>query len=248
MKIRRTFVAATDKGLVRRNNEDAYIILTANDQQTFVLILADGMGGHQKGEVASSIAVHYAAETMEDWLTPERTDQEILDQMGEILERANVKVYLESVISTASKGMGTTLTMGVMIRGSLLIAHVGDCRVYLMRKQRLHQLTNDHTLSQALYEAGEVEAEALNSHSQRHVLTRALGVPDYMKADLLNVPVENGDRIIFCSDGLHGFVQNNEIREVMLRSRNPEVMVRSLINLANRRGGQDNVTVIGGFV
>ena len=76
MKIRRTFVAATDKGLVRRNNEDAYIILTANDQQTFVLILADGMGGHQKGEVASSIAVHYAAETMEDWLTPERTDQE----------------------------------------------------------------------------------------------------------------------------------------------------------------------------
>lgn len=248
MTTRRTFVAATDKGLVRSNNEDAYIILTASDQQTFVLILADGMGGHQKGEVASSIAVHYAAETMEAWLTPERTDQEILDQMSEILERANVKVYLESVISPEAKGMGTTLTMGVIIRGSLLMAHIGDSRVFLMRKQKIYQLTTDHTLSQALYEAGEIKEEELSKHAQRHVLTRALGVPEYMKADLLNVPVENGDRIIFCSDGLHGFVQTTEIREVMLRAQSPEVMVRSLINLANRRGGQDNVTVIGGFV
>ena len=248
MTKRRTFVAATDRGLVRRNNEDAYIILDANDQQTFVLILADGMGGHQKGEVASSIAVHYAAETMEGWLTPERSDREILDQMGEILERANVKVYLESVISPGSKGMGTTLTMGVVIRGSLLLAHVGDCRVYLMRKQRLYQLTNDHTLTQALYDAGEISEAEIETHPQRHVLTRALGVPDYMQADLLNIPIEAGDRLIFSSDGLHGFVQQAEIREVMLRAQNPEVMVRSLINLANRRGGQDNVTVIGGFI
>lgn len=248
MSKNRTFVAATDRGLVRKNNEDAYILLNANDHETFVLVLADGMGGHQKGEIASSIAVHYAAEVMEQWMRPDRTDQEILDQLSEIQERANVKVYLESVLSPESKGMGTTLTIGVVIRDQLFLSHIGDCRTYLLRRNKLFQLTDDHNLVQALLASGEITAEEAHNHPQRNVLTKALGVPDYLKADLIQVALESGDRVIMCSDGLHGYVIDEEIREIMARARTPEIMTRSLVNLANRHGGRDNVTVIGGFV
>lgn len=140
--------------------------------------------------------------------------------------------------------MGTTLSIAVIYQDQLALAHVGDCRAYLYRDGALMRLTVDHTLVQEMIDAGSLtEAESQN-HPRRNVLTRALGAPEFMQADTLTLPLSRGDRIMLCSDGLHGAVPESEIRAVLRKEKTPEQAVSRLIELANESGGEDNVTVL----
>ncbi|NJP39940.1 Stp1/IreP family PP2C-type Ser/Thr phosphatase [Oscillospiraceae bacterium HV4-5-C5C] len=248
MSNRISFAARTDVGLTRKNNEDSFVVLKGSDDSSFVVILADGMGGHQRGELASSTAVRYTSERLAREIKVAMPVERISHIVQEVVERANVKVYLQSLESTENSGMGTTLTVGVFASDQLIIGHIGDCRVYRLRQDRLDHLTRDHTLVQALVDRGDISTEQAKRHPRRNVVTRALGSPEYMQADTYIYSVERGDRYLFSSDGLHDYVNEEDIKYILVNEKNPETAVDQLIELANRQAGVDNVTVICGFV
>ncbi len=240
--------SATDKGLIRSNNEDTFKVYSNNGEFPVVFILADGMGGHRKGELASRIAVDYAYEKVLESIAGTTTVEETTDLLVEIAERANVKVYLGALEDTENKGMGTTLTIAAIYENVLVIAHVGDCRAYLLRKNSLMRITVDHTLVQELVDSENISQEQAMNHPKRHILTRALGVPTYMTADCYSVSLERSDKILLCSDGLHGFVSEQVIKSILKRERNPAMAAQKLVAYANSTGGEDNVTVIAGYL
>lgn len=236
--------AASDVGLVRKNNEDSYAVIDLGRPYPCGLIVADGMGGHRRGELASRIAVDYASDMLRSQLDADVDPAQMPRILADICEKANIKVFLGSLESEDNRGMGTTLSIAVIYQDQLALAHVGDCRAYLYRDGALMRLTVDHTLVQEMIDAGSLtEAESQN-HPRRNVLTRALGAPEFMQADTLTLPLSRGDRIMLCSDGLHGAVPESEIRAVLRKEKSPEQAVSRLIELANESGGEDNVTVL----
>ncbi len=242
------FAAATDVGLKRHNNEDSYVVLAGSERNSFVVILADGMGGHQKGEVASSTAVQYVSAALARQINMNMEASQMRKVIAEIVEKSNVKVYLKSLDSKDTRGMGTTLTVGVINKEKLVIGHIGDCRVYVLRGDRLIQLTTDHTLVQVLVDRGDLTVEAARQHKRKNVVTRALGSRDYVKADIIDFQVQKGDKLLFCSDGLHDYVEEREFKKVLKQENKPKETVKKLIKLANDTAGMDNVTVIVGIV
>jgi serine/threonine protein phosphatase PrpC len=238
------YAGATDKGLIRINNEDCYAILTTNEALPYALIVADGMGGHRRGELASRIAVDYAVSRLDGRLSGGDKPADVALLLRDIVEKANVKVYLGSIDNEGSQGMGTTLTISVVLPGSMVTAHIGDSRAYLLRDGTLLRVTVDHTLVQELLEAGNLTPEECFSHPKRNVLTRALGVPEYMQAETGILDLRRGDRVMLCTDGLHGYVRESQIRQVLRRERSPAAAAGRLIGLANAAGGEDNVTVV----
>ena len=240
--------SATDKGLIRSNNEDSFKVYSNDGDYPVVFIIADGMGGHRKGELASRIAVDYSYSKIEELAKETSTVQEMTDLLVDIVERANVKVYLGALEDPENKGMGTTLTIAAIYENILVVAHVGDCRVYLLRKNSLMRITVDHTLVQELVDSENITQEQAMNHPKRHILTRALGVPTYMTADCYSVALEKADKILLCSDGLHGFVQEPVIKSILKKERNPAMAAQKLVAYANSTGGEDNVTVIAGYL
>jgi serine/threonine protein phosphatase PrpC len=239
--------SATDKGLIRSNNEDYLKVYTSNGEFPVVFIIADGMGGHRKGELASTIAVEYSYDQISELLTNESSVEDVSRILVDTIEKANVKVYLGSLEDPENKGMGTTLTIAAVHNDTLIVAHVGDCRTYLLRKNSLMRITVDHTLVQEMVDLGKITPTQSMKHPKRHVLTRALGVPDYMMADIYTVLLEKNDKILLSSDGLHGFVNEEIIKAVLKREKNPAGAASRLIEYANSVGGEDNVTVIAGY-
>lgn len=240
--------SATDKGLIRSNNEDAFRVYSNNGEYPVVFILADGMGGHRKGELASRIAVDYAYEKISELIKAAASIQDTTDLLVDIVEKANVKVYLGALEDPDNKGMGTTLTITAIFENTLIVAHVGDCRAYLLRKNSLMRITVDHTLVQELVDSENITQAQAMSHPKRHILTRALGVPEYMTADCYSVALEKSDRILLCSDGLYGFIPESVIKTILKKERNPAIVAQKLVAYANSTGGEDNVTVIVGYL
>lgn len=238
------YAGATDKGLIRINNEDCYAILTANENLPYVLIVADGLGGHRKGELASRIAVDYAVSRLDGSIRTDEDPAAIAENLRDIIEKANVKVYLGSLTDEENQGMGTTLTIAVILPDTLITAHIGDSRAYMLHEGELSRVTVDHTLVQELLEAGDLAPEDTFSHPKRNIITRALGVPEYMQADTYINPLRRGDRILLCSDGLHGYVRDAQIRQVLRKEKDPSTAARRLIDMANAVGGEDNITVV----
>ncbi|NLN45692.1 MAG: Stp1/IreP family PP2C-type Ser/Thr phosphatase [Clostridiaceae bacterium] len=238
------YAGATDKGLIRINNEDCYAILTTNENLPYVLIVADGLGGHRKGELASRIAVDYAVSRLDGSISSEVDPAALAAQLRDVIEKANVKVYLGSLEDEENQGMGTTLTISVVLPHTLVTAHIGDSRAYLLRDSDLTRITIDHTLVQELLEAGDLTPEQTFNHPKRNVITRALGVPEYMQADTFIHPLRRGDRVLLCSDGLHGYVREAQIRQILRKERDPSVAAARLIERANAVGGEDNITVV----
>ena len=239
---------ASDKGLIRSNNEDAFRIYSNDGEFPVAFILADGMGGHKKGELASSIACDYALERIKKSINEKTDISEIEEFLVDIMEKANVKVYLGSLEDEKNRGMGTTLTIAVVFENTLVVAHVGDCRLYLLRKNSLMRITVDHTLVQELVDSGKIYPEEANVHPKRHILTRALGVPEYITGDILTVRLDKNDKILMCSDGLYGFVSETIMKSVMKKHKNPADVAQLLVKYANSTGGEDNVTVIAGYL
>lgn len=239
---------ASDKGLIRSHNEDFYKIYSNDGEYPLAFILADGMGGHRKGELASSIACEYMYEQISENINEMRDIDTIEEFLKEITEKANVKVYLGSLESEKNSGMGTTLTAAVIFEDMLVAAHVGDCRLYILRKNSLMRITVDHTLVQELVDDNKISPSQAMKHPKRHVLTRALGVPEYMTSEIYTVSLEKNDKVLLCSDGLHGFVSEEIIKSVLKKHKNPADAAHLLVKYANSAGGEDNVTVIAGYL
>ncbi len=229
--MRYTWAGATHVGRHRTNNEDAFAPHgDGTGDGPIVVAVADGMGGHVAGEIASRLAIEAA---MAD-----------PGSAGDRARAGNDKV-VEAVISDpALAGMGTTLTLASLTGGNTAeIAHIGDSRAYLLRERGLRQLTQDHTLVAELVADGKLDPAEVRAHPQRNLLTKVIGMARTVDIDELSVEVEAGDRLLLCSDGLTSMIEDPEVAEILAQGA-PEEAVWNLIEAANRAGGEDNVTVI----
>jgi serine/threonine protein phosphatase PrpC len=238
-------------GRIRERNEDSFYavegLLHHNDgpEPFGLFIVADGMGGHQKGEVASALAARTAAEyILRDIYLPylAKSNQGVSRPVNEVLigavEAANTEVQ-----KVAPDG-GTTLTIAVVMGHSAYAAHVGDTRIYWFNQGNLKQITKDHSLVQRLVELGQETAEGALSHPQRNVLYRAIGQGGTMEVDTYFQHLPPGSSLLLCSDGLWGPVKNEALRETFNTANTPQEACESLITLANKNGGEDNITAI----
>lgn len=225
-----SFGSRTDIGYVRDHNEDSLIIIPP------LFAVADGMGGHEAGEIASEITVNTLAE-----LAPSHLDAEGLTAA---VEAANYNVMKAPRQGIGRDGMGTTLTAAMLEGERLLIAQVGDSRAYLLHKGHLQQITRDHSLMADLIEAGQITPEEARVHPNRSVTTRAIGSDIHMRPDIYELNVDAGDRILLCSDGLSSMISNNAIESIMRRQSDAQHCADELVTAALENGGADNVTVV----
>lgn len=246
--MREHLICAADShiGLVRDKNEDSFAIIE-DGQFPYALIIADGMGGHRSGEVASQIAVNFIREQIAELRQNTHSAEDWCRLLSELVEKANVQVCLDACKDEEKRGMGTTLTIALFLPETVILSHVGDCRAYLLRDGILVQLTDDHTLVQEMVAAGTISPEESADHPHRHVLTRALGSPEHVQPDHLILPREKHDRYLLCTDGLHGFITDRQIESVMRHGKHPAGLVEQLIQQALDAGGEDNITVLAAF-
>jgi protein phosphatase len=223
--------ARSDVGQVREGNEDSFLIRDP------VFVVADGMGGHIAGDVASRLAV----ETIERELTEVPSNPEAL---AKLIRDANGAIWNKAQSDTSLRGMGTTCTLVFLDGTTAHLAHVGDSRAYLFRDGELSQLTEDHTLVGRMVKEGRLKPEEAEHHPQRSIITRALGVDEDVDVDLLSIEVKEGDRLLICSDGLTGMVGKQEIARVLATESQPQGAADRLVELANQAGGEDNITVL----
>jgi protein phosphatase len=222
--------AATDVGRVRDGNEDAYLV----DDAMGLVAVADGMGGHRGGEVASATAL----EALRAAVNGGRP-------LREAVEDANRAVFDKAQTDDSLRGMGTTLTAATLAAGgTLLIGHVGDSRAYLLRDGELRQVTTDHSLVEELVRDGRLTADEAAVHPQRSIITRALGVDSTVEVDVYPVELAAGDVVMFCSDGLTGMLQPDLIAAELRREDDPARAATKLVDAANASGGEDNITVV----
>ncbi len=239
--------AATDKGLIRTNNEDSYAVLPPEADRPGVLVVADGMGGHRKGELASRIAVDYLVDRLRDILRNDLHPDDVESLLTDLIQKANVRVYVGSLEDPENHGMGTTLTTAVLTGETLVIGHVGDSRAYRLRGHSLQRMTTDHTLVQEMVDSGSLTPEQASTHPKRHIITRALGVPEFMPVQIVRSSLQRGDRVLLCSDGLHGSVSEEVIRQLLRRERTAALACRRLLEAALAAGGEDNITVVAAY-
>jgi protein phosphatase len=226
-----SYAVASDTGRKRRRNEDNYVVAPP------LFAVADGMGGAQAGEVASKIAAS-ALEGASRGLGGR-------EHVGALIEEANRRVYDRATSDPSASGMGTTMTVALVEGTTVVIGHVGDSRAYLLRGERMEQLTEDHSLVNELVKSGKLSAEEAHGHPQRSVITRAVGTDPVVDVDVFPIDAEEGDLFLLCSDGLTDMVDDEEILDLLHRHRNDlDRAVRSLVSAANRGGGEDNITVV----
>ncbi|HJR45272.1 MAG TPA: Stp1/IreP family PP2C-type Ser/Thr phosphatase [Actinomycetota bacterium] len=224
--------AKTDVGRVRQGNEDSYLV------EEPIFAVADGMGGHIAGDIASATAV----EVIEDSIHRQRPSD--TGDLAEIVRRANSAIWEKAQGDSNLRGMGTTCTLLMLDGGELHIAHVGDSRAYLYRAGELSQLTEDHTLVSRMVREGRLQPEEAERHPQRSIITRALGVDSDVEVDELSMGVEEGDRYLICSDGLTSMIDTASVQDVLKSAQDPNAAVEQLVQRANDAGGEDNVTVV----
>jgi PPM family protein phosphatase len=221
----------TDTGRKRRRNEDAYVVRPP------LFAVADGMGGAQAGEIASRLATEAVREDEGRGGGQER--------VAALIQAANQRVFERSNVDAAASGMGTTITVALVEDELISIGHVGDSRAYLVRGGKLEQLTEDHSLVGELLRSGKLSPEEAETHPQRSVITRALGTDADVDVDTFSLQPRPGDLFLLCSDGLTSMVGDEEILRTVEESRDDlERAARELVGLANRGGGEDNITVV----
>jgi len=226
------YAAVSDMGRVRDKNEDAF------HADGRVFIVADGMGGHRAGEVASTGAIR-------EFLRFERENRDLdpLERVRRGVLAANRALYDMAREDPSLEGMGTTFTVALAEEG-LHLGHVGDSRAYLWRKEKLRPLTRDHSLVERMVREGRISRLEARLHPQRNIILRALGIAEELEVDLRSLSVVPGDRMLLCSDGLTGLVEDDELEAVIGEEEDLEERCRRLVEMANRRGGADNITAV----
>ena len=235
----RTFYI-TDVGKVREHNEDNVIILN-NDNEEYLLAVADGMGGHKAGEVASAIAIDHLTEEFYR-LETLGTKENAIDWLRNIVKEINKKIFECTKENQDSKGMGTTLVCAIKTNSYLLYGNIGDSSGYVIKKGKLHKVTKDHTLVNLLVTTGELTEEEAKFHPRKNVLMRALGANDPIDIDIFDVDT-NVSGILLCSDGLTNMLTDDQIEKVLNSELPIEEELNRLIKKANSRGGKDNISI-----
>ena len=263
------FGALTDPGKVRGNNEDHFLVARLSksmrvcktslpgegetqfsEEEGYLMVVADGMGGAAAGERASALAVGsveaFVLNTLKWFLHLSGHDEHaLLAELRQSLERADRTVIERARSNRAFHGMGTTLTMAYSVATDLFIVHAGDSRAYLFRDGELEQLTSDHTLVQVLIDGGAISPEDAKRHNRRHIVTNVIGGPrEGVTAEIHKLILLDGDTLLFCTDGLTGPVDDDAIAEVLNHHPDPEDACTRLVDLALSRGGPDNVTTV----
>ena len=241
------YAAKSHVGLVRQMNEDGFAISESNQPMT-LLMVADGMGGASAGEVASKVAVDTVTNAIatakdEDWVKPD-------DLLFRAIDSANREICSLSASSPEYSGMGTTVVAVLADEKRVVVAHVGDSRVYALQNGQFRQVTKDHSLVAELVRRGQLTEEEAQHHPQRHIVTRSLGTSEFGYADVQTFEWSKADVMLLCSDGLSNLVNATELRDTMEKAsacqtpQELETFVDTLLSLALMRGGHDNITVI----
>lgn len=234
--------ARSDKGNVRETNEDYFYISNSLDQIQLFL-LADGMGGYNGGEIASQLAIQTAKNYIENNFKDIEKDRDsIIQLLGSSMEYANMVVYEKAKENPELQGMGTTLEICLIYNNKAYIGHVGDSRIYRVRKQFIRKLTQDHSYVQKLVKEGTITKEQAEHHPQKNMLMKALGCNAFVEPDVMVKGFLKDDILIMCSDGLSNMVDQQTIYE--MASKNIEQATKDLVQLAKDRGGYDNITVV----
>lgn len=231
----------SDIGLVRDHNEDSWMALPEKG----LFLLADGMGGHSAGEVASKAAIDYFIELFDRWKHEKNMPtEEVRHSFEEILEKVNFHIFEEGQLDKELRGMGTTICALYFFDKKAILGHVGDSRIYRLRNLHLEQLTEDHTLVCEMLAIGAIKPEACKTFPYRHILTRAIGTHTKVEPTVTETDVQIGDLFMLCSDGLSNFVTYEQIADVLSENLSLQKKAQFLIDLANEEGGADNISIV----
>ncbi len=233
----------TDKGSVRKENQDSFRFELREKDDTLCVVLCDGMGGAQSGSIASAMAVDTFMSHAANSIDSSSSAGDMKRILTESVNYANIKVYDRSFSDFSCMGMGCTL-VAVLINGKrCIVANVGDSRAYLLGRGQIEQVSRDHSLVEELAARGEISREEVRNHPQKNIITRAIGVEASVKCDIFDLKLGSGNRMLLCSDGLSNVLEDAEI--LSISESNPELSkaCEAMLNLALSRGAPDNVTV-----
>lgn len=237
------WASKTHIGKIRNKNEDSYYV---DEENNFIFIVADGMGGHNAGEIASKMAAEKVSEYINNNFDSvcATNDEDISKLIKEAINEGNTEIYKQSLSFENWDGMGTTITMALFLNNKVYLGHVGDSRAYLLRNGDLTQLTEDHTLVCELVKNGSITEVEAKTHPKRNVITKALGTQINPLPDIISYDIYDGDIIILCTDGLTNVVDNYLIKKSFLNNSNLQFACDYLVDQANKKGGFDNITLI----
>ncbi len=234
------YFCLTDPGKVRDHNEDS-VAIVMNESLEYLLAVADGMGGHRAGEIASNITINHLTKCFKDKVTV-GTKEEAIEFLKQAVSEANEKIYEYTEENPESKGMGTTIVVALFTNDYLLFGNIGDSSGFVFKNNKIHKVTTDHTLVNLLVKSGELTEEEARKHPRKNVLMRALGATTTVEMDIVMVETDV-DGILLCSDGLTNMLEFEQIEKVLNEKLDAQDMVRKLINKSNNRGGNDNISV-----
>lgn len=233
----------TDTGKIRQHNEDDAGIFKGKDE--FVLaVVADGMGGHLAGDVASKMAVKAMGEKWNEAETIPTAPSECEKWLIEQILSVNSKIYDHAQAHEECQGMGTTIVCALFTGKTVSVAHIGDSRCYLLQDGDFVQVTEDHSLVNELVRTGEISREDAEHHPRKNVLTKALGTDQSVSIDTRSFDIEPGDKLLLCSDGLTNKVEGTELKDILQSDSAPQEKVNLLVDKANQNGGEDNITAV----
>lgn len=237
-----TVGAKSDVGKSRGNNEDNFYV--SNDMKVPLYIVADGMGGHNAGEVASNMAIEIIKNKFMNPKDDLLDKDKVIKSIKQSIEEANTKIYLKSIENKELKGMGTTITLAYILENHIYLGHIGDSRAYLISDDNIQQITEDHSFVNELVKSGTITKEEAKNHPKKNMITRAVGSSSIIEMDLMVKEYNENDILILCSDGLTNMVSDIEIMEIMKDENDLQNACGRLVELANEKGGLDNITVV----
>ena len=235
-------------GKVRKNNEDYCMgeIIQTDDECIGIFALADGMGGHKKGEVASKIAVESIIDFLKENIS--KSSGIKMDYLDDVIKQgynyANQKIYAKSRKDISCEGMGTTLVVAVVYKDDAIIANVGDSRCYLLKGDNFRKITKDHSVVEELVSANLITEEEARVHTRRNQITRAMGAEEIIIVDIFRQKLEKNDMLVLATDGLTGCVEDKDIKRIIMQDKSIKDICDDLINEANNNSGKDNISVI----
>ena len=232
----------THKGMVRTNNQDGYVIEIFDDQKTVLLVVCDGMGGANAGNVASHVALEIFSSNVQNQFENEMDETATEDMLRISAQNANRAVYEISLKQPECRGMGTTLVGAIAQGEKVTLINIGDSRAYVITKEDIKQITEDHSFVQEMVRKGKLTPEEARNHPHKNLITRAIGVDTFVDSDLFHYTMEKDDILLLCSDGLSGMVEDYEIANIVREAESLEQAVNTLIMRACDNGGLDNIT------
>ena len=245
-----TLGALSHIGKERSSNQDSFCALAGADAPPGInalLAVADGMGGHKAGEVASEMAVQTLITKLSPDYAAVRPTNDILPTLKRAIGELNTEIHMAAACPQ-TRGMGTTLTATAIVGGTLAIGHVGDSRAYLLREGRIRQLTRDHSWVGDQMAKGLITSRDAETHPWRNILTRAIGMGASIDVDGVAVEIRKSDLLLICSDGVHSLIGDDELASILTGSADPQSSCREIVDLANAKGGNDNITVVVGRI